>query len=382
MVVAFGFWSLELTPGNEEIVVPPEDVRITNVSLGDVLVDPTGRSTIKITYSPLGESYSIEDESEDEEEVPSEKTTVLCSLTAGKLEHVTTDLVLEKDEAFKFIIVGKNSVYLSGNYIGKYPFQVFITSSTHSRVDQETLNNPPYDGSDIGSDEEGDLAEWFSGEDMDSDEMTDASRFKEVDDEPPATLKRGREPETTAEHSKVEKKNKKLKAGDGKAVPADTGKKDEAKQEKKAKTDEKLEVEKKDEKKKEGKKEKKGKKADAAEEQKAKSAEQELPGGLKFVDATTGEGPVAKKGNFVAMRYIGRLQNGKVFDKNVKGGPFSFRLGKGEVIKGWDEGIVGMRVGGERKLTIPPAMAYGKKGTDGIPPNSTLIFEVKLLEIK
>ena len=53
---------------------------------------------------------------------------------------------------------------------------------------------------------------------------------------------------------------------------------------------------------------------------------------------------------------------------------FSFRLGKGEVIKGWDEGIVGMRVGGERKLTIPPAMAYGKKGTDGIPPNSTLIF--------
>ncbi|KIL68853.1 hypothetical protein M378DRAFT_184727 [Amanita muscaria Koide BX008] len=353
MVVAFGFWSLELTPGNEEIVVPPEDVRITNVSLGDVLVDPTGRSTIKITYSPLGESYSMEDESEDEEEVPSEKTTVLCSLTAGKLEHVTTDLVLEKDEAFKFIIVGKNSVYLSGNYI-----------------DQETLNNPPYDGSDIGSDE----GEWFSGEDMDSDEMTDASRFKEVDDEPPATLKRGREPETTAEHSKVEKKNKKLKAADGKAVPADTGKKDEAKQEKKAKTDEKLEVEKKDEKKKEGKKEKKGKKADAAEEQKAKSAEQELPGGLKFVDATTGEGPVAKKGNFVAMRYIGKLQSGKIFDKNVKGSPFSFRLGKGEVIKGWDEGIVGMRIGGERKLTIPPAMAYGKKGTDGIPPNSTLIF--------
>jgi len=82
------------------------------------------------------------------------------------------------------------------------------------------------------------------------------------------------------------------------------------------------------------------------------------------------------------MRYIGRLENGHIFDKNVVKKPFTFHLGQGEVIKGWDEGIVGMQVNGERKLTIPPSLGYGKKGTEGIPPNSTLTFEVKLVEIK
>lgn len=68
------------------------------------------------------------------------------------------------------------------------------------------------------------------------------------------------------------------------------------------------------------------------------------------------------------------LSSGKVFDQNTKGAPFSFKLGKGEVIKGWDEGIAGMQVGGERKLVIPAKLAYGKQGVEGIPPNSTLTF--------
>ena len=74
------------------------------------------------------------------------------------------------------------------------------------------------------------------------------------------------------------------------------------------------------------------------------------------------------------MRYIGRLSNGKIFDQNTKGAPFSFKLGKGEVIKGWDVGIAGMQVGGERKLIIPASLAYGKQAISGIPPNSTLTF--------
>jgi len=82
------------------------------------------------------------------------------------------------------------------------------------------------------------------------------------------------------------------------------------------------------------------------------------------------------------MRYIGKLQNGKVFDSNTKGKPFTFHLGKGEVIKGWDEGIVGMQVGGERLLVIPSHMAYGNKSMDDIPAKSTLIFECKLVQIK
>lgn len=82
------------------------------------------------------------------------------------------------------------------------------------------------------------------------------------------------------------------------------------------------------------------------------------------------------------MRYIGKLKSGKVFDKNVSGKPFNFGLGRGEVIKGWDQGIVGMQIGGERRLTIPAALAYGSQSLPGIPKNSTLIFDVKLLSMK
>ncbi|KAK6519352.1 peptidylprolyl isomerase fpr4 [Arthrobotrys megalospora] len=104
--------------------------------------------------------------------------------------------------------------------------------------------------------------------------------------------------------------------------------------------------------------------------------------GVKIEDHKVGSGPEAKKGQKVSMRYIGKLTDGKVFDSNKKGKPFTFNLGKGDVIKGWDIGVAGMKVGGERKLVIPPNLAYGNKALPGIPKNSTLVFEVKLLEIK
>ncbi|KAI7945536.1 hypothetical protein MJO29_011924 [Puccinia striiformis f. sp. tritici] len=107
------------------------------------------------------------------------------------------------------------------------------------------------------------------------------------------------------------------------------------------------------------------------------------PSGLKIVDSKVGSGADAKAGQSVSMRYIGKLNNGKVFDSNTKGKPFNFKLGRGEVIKGWDEGIKGMKLGGERKLIVPANLAYGKSGAPpDIPPNSVLTFEVKLLAIK
>jgi len=127
---------------------------------------------------------------------------------------------------------------------------------------------------------------------------------------------------------------------------------------------------------------KRRKKAANTEGEKPTLDKQTTAGGVIIEDFKIGTGPMAKKGNTLQMRYIGKLTNGKEFDKNTKGKPLSFHLGKGEVIKGWDEGLAGMQVGGERKLTIPANLAYGKKGQNGIPPNSTLIFEVKLLEIK
>lgn len=105
-----------------------------------------------------------------------------------------------------------------------------------------------------------------------------------------------------------------------------------------------------------------------------------MPNGLIIEDVKIGNGDVAKSGKRVGMRYIGKLTNGKVFDKNVSGRPFNFLLGRGEVIKGWDIGVAGMKVGGERKLTIPAPLAYGKQGAPpDIPRNATLVFEVSCL---
>jgi FKBP-type peptidyl-prolyl cis-trans isomerase FkpA len=103
---------------------------------------------------------------------------------------------------------------------------------------------------------------------------------------------------------------------------------------------------------------------------------------LQMEDLVVGTGPEAKKGQTVSVHYTGWLTDGKKFDSSKDHGqPFSFALGRGQVIQGWDEGVVGMKVGGRRKLTIPPEMGYGKQGFPGaIPPNSTLVFEVELLE--
>ena len=108
------------------------------------------------------------------------------------------------------------------------------------------------------------------------------------------------------------------------------------------------------------------------------------PSGLKYVDQTVVTGDVAVLGKNVSVHYTGWLENGKKFDSSVdRGQPFSFPLGAGRVIKGWDEGVQGMKVGGKRKLTIPSDLGYGSRGAGGvIPPNATLIFDVELLGVR
>jgi FKBP-type peptidyl-prolyl cis-trans isomerase len=108
------------------------------------------------------------------------------------------------------------------------------------------------------------------------------------------------------------------------------------------------------------------------------------PSGLKYEELKEGTGAAAKAGDTVEVHYTGWLTNGKKFDSSLdRNRPFSFKLGAGQVIQGWDEGVAGIKEGGKRKLTIPSELGYGKRGAGSdIPPNSELIFEVELLKIK
>ena len=108
-----------------------------------------------------------------------------------------------------------------------------------------------------------------------------------------------------------------------------------------------------------------------------------LPGGLKYVDLRIGTGVRAKSGDRVRVHYVGKLMDGTQFDSSRdRGQPFDFPLGGGQVIPGWDRGVIGMRVGGLRKLIVPPDLGYGAQGAgDKIPPNATLVFTIELLAI-
>jgi FKBP-type peptidyl-prolyl cis-trans isomerase len=108
------------------------------------------------------------------------------------------------------------------------------------------------------------------------------------------------------------------------------------------------------------------------------------PSGLQYWDIKVGTGPTALRGQKVKVDYTGWLTNGKKFDSSVgTGKPFGFTLGEGQVVKGWDEGVAGMKVGGKRQLKIPPQLAYGERGYPGaIPPNATLVFDVRLVAVQ
>jgi len=109
----------------------------------------------------------------------------------------------------------------------------------------------------------------------------------------------------------------------------------------------------------------------------------ELKSGLRMLDLAEGEGPAARSGDKVTVHYTGWLESGLKFDSSVdRGKPFSFDLGRGRVIAGWDRGVQGMKIGGRRRLVIPAKLGYGKRGAgDVIPPDATLVFEIELLSL-
>lgn len=315
----------------------------------------------------------------------------------------TLDLVIGDDEFVYFRVDGNYDVYLTGNYVAS-PRDAYNGDSEGDDeydlspdedelyLDEETdsdelddLDDPPRIH-EIESDEEIEeapkaavSANGASKKDKKAEKVEKVEKVdKKVDkkslkrpaeDEEPHTIDEMIEgakpaPQTKgdAEKKLSKKQLKKLKANDGKAVEVAADSK--AKEAKKVQFAKELE---------QGPTgspvtaEKKGEKTPSA---------KRVIQGVTVIDSKVGIGATAKKGSVLCMRYIGKLEKGsKIFDKNTKGKPFSFNLGKGEVIKGWDIGIEGMRIGGERRLIVPAALAYGKKNLPGIPANSDLIFD-------
>ncbi|EER39303.1 FK506-binding protein 1A [Histoplasma capsulatum var. duboisii H88] len=330
---------------------------------------------------------------------------VVCTLDPTKTCQQPLDFVVGEHERIFFKVTGTHSVYITGNYV--------MPSHDHGDMDDSSDEEDEYGDYDLSPDEdELDLMD----EDEESDELDDMDdpRITEIDsDEEEAekaaakkkgkkrpaedsgdeganlddlmskALKSGSQPTTNGVTKLSKKQQKKLKKNNGEAVEIPVKTSEPAKSDKKVQFAKKLEQgptpspPKKDGEKKDGEKKDGDKKTPATGTLGVKEVQ-----GVILDDRKLGSGRVAKKGDRVSMRYIGKLENGKVFDANKKGPPFSFKLGNGEVIKGWDIGIPGMSVGGERRVTIPSHLAYGKQSLPGIPANSKLIFDVKLLDIK
>jgi len=388
-----GLWSVILEPGQSLDQQTRPGIQITNICL-DEEITGNDRCVVKMKYADFEDSDDEDsdeelddDESDDSERVQLpkivSKEAVIAILTPGKTEQVSVSITVpEEAEVVEFTVSGKNKVHLVGHYFTQ-EFDEDPYGTDEYDSEDESIDSDLAGGSDDDSDI--DMSALLANGDDDSDD--DSARFEEI-------------PELKAEKA-VKKADKAEKTAEAATKKADAAAVKSLKRPADDEADESADLSglSKNQRKKLAKKMKKdggeaapaaaaapapaaapAAKKDAA--QKKKPEPQTLAGGLVIEDAKLGDGPVARAGKKVSMRYIGKLQNGKVFDSNTKGSPLTFTLGRGEVISGWDKGVDGLKVGGERRLTIPPAMAYGKKGVSGIPPNSTLIFDVKLLSVK
>ncbi|KAI8921631.1 hypothetical protein BC831DRAFT_418418 [Entophlyctis helioformis] len=341
------FFGLTVDPKKKYSQTVEDDFHITMASLGSKLPENAERTSLIM---------SVDD-----------REFVLCSLTPGKIENQPLNLTITEGEEIAFYTTGNCPIDITGNHVA---FEDH--GHDHDDDDEEGM----FDDED-DEDEDGRDSEMLEGEDDDDEDDEDEGEEEELDEEAieailKANAKAGkRKPEPIPKESN----NKKAKIVEvvEEPTPAPEQSKKQAKKEEAAAASAKKEAQAKKETPKES----------PAKKEAVSPAKRTLPSGLVVEDTVVGTGARATNNKKVSVRYIGRLSNGKVFDSNTKGAPFSFKLGKGEVIKGWDLGVEGMNVGGSRKLTIPAALAYGKRGAaPDIPPNATLTFEVKLLDVK
>ncbi|OMJ15974.1 FK506-binding protein 4 [Smittium culicis] len=347
-----GFWGLSIQPGKTYTQTVEASFRVSNAALG-----PDSSSQSKTCLI-----VSVDD-----------KKFVLCSLIPEKIEQAKIDLVISEGEQVTFESTGDNEIHLVGNYIDNSHSHDDDSEYDSEEEDYDSdelesmLSNGMIDSGDFDSEDDVD----YDIEELDSEDEAEPvyGKIEEVEEEKPAA------PLSKAQKRKLAAEAKAAAAAEAKqdtAEPASKKSKKKAKAAEQAKPEEKAKPVKAQDKKKEVQEEKK----------KEQSNKRVLDNGLIIEDKKVGSGQPVKNGNKVGMYYIGKLaSNNRQFDACTKGKPFNFTLGKGQVIKGWDLGIAGMKKGGERRLTIPAALAYGKRGAPpDIPGNATLIFDVRLSE--
>ncbi|KAK0668283.1 putative FK506-binding protein 4 [Cercophora samala] len=334
----------------------------------DVSAKPNGKSKGKAKAEEESDEESDEDDEEEEGEL---EEFVVCTLDTERTYQQPIDLVIGEGEKVFFAVTGTHTVYVTGNYV--------VPEDDEEGSDEESDEDYDEDMRAVLEDDSDDMSDEL-------DEIDGAERIKEIDtdeEEAPKLVDTKKSKKRAAEEAesldeliaKDEKKPSK-KQKKTKPEPVTEAKPKESPA---AKGDKKVQFAKNLEQGPTG-----PAKDKAAEKKPAdkKALGVKVVNGVTIDDRKVGTGRTVKNGDRVGLRYIGKLQSGKVFDSNKKGSPFSFKIGKGEVIKGWDIGILGMAVGGERRLTIPAHLAYGSRSVPGIPANSTLTFDVKLIEIK
>ncbi|KFY93750.1 hypothetical protein V498_04272 [Pseudogymnoascus sp. VKM F-4517 (FW-2822)] len=339
----------------------------------------------KSKAAALEEDDDEEDSDEDDEEDMEIEEFVICTLDAEKNYQQAIDITIGEDERVFFKVTGTHSIHLTGNYLiadeddGHNHHHRVYDSDEEDDEDDEDYDLSPDEDELLDEDEESDELDTLDDPrilELEDDEVPELvtkadkkGKNKRTAEEPAETLDEIMEKTGTNGEAKLSKKQqKKLKNNKGEAIASEAAATD--KDAKKVQFAKNLEQ---------------GPTGSEAPKPAAKGKAElgvRTVKGVKVDDKKIGSGPAAKKGDRVGMRYIGKLTDGKVFDANKKGKPFSFKLGVGEVIQGWDFGIAGMQVGGERRLTVPSNLAYGSKSLPGIPANSTLVFDVKMLEIK
>ncbi|KAG7810320.1 hypothetical protein KL921_002815 [Ogataea angusta] len=310
-----------------------------------------------------GESSSSESENDDLEDDDAIEEHIICTLSPKSQFQQILDLTILPDEEVYFVVTGSYSIHLTGNYV-EHPYDE--EEDEYSDDDSEDDEDSDSDEYDLTPDEDEIIEEDFDLDDLEGVDDIEGKIEELVEEDQKAG--KGEKKRPAEEEPKEVKESKKSK----KDLKKESKEAKEAKKDKSVKFNKDLE---------QGPTGPAAKQSSKSEDKK-KFPTKTLQGGVTIEDRTVGTGPVCKKGQKVGVRYIGKLKNGKVFDKNTSGKPFVFALGKGEVIKGWDLGVAGMAVGGERRIVIPPAMAYGSKKLPGIPANSELTFDVKLLSIK